>query len=103
MRGITYEDCVLVIDEFSNMSFHEINTIMTRVGDNCRVIFCGDFRQSDLRNDDEKQGIQHFLNIIEQMDCFALTEFEITDIVRSNLVKEWIVESTKYMDKLAKV
>ena len=54
IRGITLKHAVILVDECQNMSFHELDSIITRIGQNCRVIFCGDFRQADL----EKNGMQ---------------------------------------------
>ena len=73
------------------MTYHELDSIITRLGDNCRVIFCGDFRQSDFKWDDERQGILNFMKIIKSMKSFDFVEFQKEDIVRSDLVKEYII------------
>ena len=90
VRGITLKDAVIMVDECQNMSFHELDSIITRVGEDCRVIFCGDFRQADL----QKNGLQDFIRILKAMDCFDLVEFEIKDIVRSGFVKDYITAKT---------
>jgi len=90
IRGITLKNAVIIIDECQNMSFHELDSIITRVGEDCRVIFCGDFRQADL----QKNGLQDFIRILKAMDCFDLVEFEIKDIVRSGFVKDYITAKT---------
>jgi len=86
IRGITLRDAVILIDECQNMSLHELDSIITRIGENCRVIFCGDFRQSDLKED----GLTTFIRILKAMGDFDLVEFDPVDIVRSNFVKRYI-------------
>lgn len=96
LRGLTFNNAIIIVDEVNNMSWPEINTVMTRVGDNSKIIFCGDYRQSDLKNDSEKEGLKKFINIIKKIPSFSLTEFEIDDIVRSGLVREWIIAEAEY-------
>ena len=90
IRGITLKNAVIIIDECQNMSFHELDSIITRVGEDCRVIFCGDFRQADL----QKNGLQDFIRILKAMNSFDLVEFEIKDIVRSGFVRDYITAKT---------
>ena len=90
IRGITLRNAPIVIDECQNMSFHELDSIITRVGQGCRVILCGDFRQSDLKN----SGMNEFLTVIKRMECFDFIEFGIDDIVRSEFVKQYIIAKT---------
>ena len=90
LRGITLKDAVIIVDECQNMSFHELDSIVTRVGTNCRVIFCGDFRQADLA----KNGLQDFIRVLKAMNQFDLIDFEIKDIVRSDFVREYITAKT---------
>ena len=90
LRGITLKDAVIIVDECQNMSFHELDSIVTRVGTNCRVIFCGDFRQADLA----KNGLQDFIRVLKAMEQFDLIDFEIKDIVRSDFVREYITAKT---------
>mgnify|MGYP003638525313 FL=1 len=87
IRGITLRDAVILIDECQNMSFHELDSIITRIGENCRVIFCGDFRQADLK----QNGLQDFIKVLKLMDRFTFIEFEVEDIVRSDFVKQYII------------
>jgi phosphate starvation-inducible protein PhoH len=94
IRGVTFHDSVIIVDECQNMSFHELDSIITRVGQNCRIIFCGDFFQADLKN----TGIRNFMNIIKKMDEFTFIEFGIPDIVRSDFVRNYLIE--KYKDSL---
>lgn len=90
IRGTTLKDCICIVDEINNMTFHEIDSVITRMGENCRLIFCGDFRQSDLTGY-EKSGIMEFMNIVNRMNSIELIEFGEEDIVRSGLVKEYII------------
>ena len=91
VRGVTLRNATILIDECQNMTFHELDSIITRVGQGCRVIFCGDFRQSDLRTN----GLKDFIRILKAMDNFDLVDFEIQDIVRSNFVKAYITAKTE--------
>lgn len=90
IRGVTLRDAVVLIDECQNMSFHELDSIITRMGEGCRVIFCGDFRQSDL----DKNGLTDFIRVLKVMDEFTLIDFEPADIVRSDFVKKYIIAKT---------
>jgi phosphate starvation-inducible protein PhoH and related proteins len=96
LRGMTFERCVVVVDEIQNMNYGELSTIITRMGDNCRVIFCGDFRQTDLFRVKEREGLDHFLNIIERMPEFSFHEFNRSDIVRGKLVRSFLEEEDDY-------
>jgi predicted ribonuclease YlaK len=96
IRGNTINNSVIVVDEFSNCSYHELSSIITRVGKNCRVIFCGDFYQSDLRYDDERAGVLQFLKVLSLMEeDFRRVDFDIEDIVRSGLVKRFLLSEHK--------
>ena len=87
IRGITLKHAVILIDECQNMSFHELDSIITRMGQGCKVIFCGDFRQADLK----QNGMQEFMQILKRMGEFDFIEFEVEDIVRSDFVKNYII------------
>ena len=91
IRGLTLNDSIVIVDECQNMTWHELDSVITRLGDNTRVIFCGDFRQSDFRWDNEKEGLHDFMKVIKRMKSFDFIEFEKDDIVRSDLVKEYII------------
>lgn len=95
LRGTTFNNAIVIVDELQNMTFPELDTVMTRMGDPSKVIFCGDFRQTDLTRESEKSGIQHFLNITKRMSRFEYVEFEKSDIVRSGLVKDYIIKRTE--------
>ena len=91
VRGTTLDNSIIIIDEFSNLNFHELDSIITRVGENTRICFCGDAEQSDLVKTNERNGIIDFMNILRKMPSFEIIEFGIEDIVRSGLVKEYLV------------
>jgi len=85
------DNAIVIVDEFQNLNFHELDSIITRVGENTRICFCGDSRQSDLNKANERNGIVDFMNILRKMPSFDIIEFGTDDIVRSGLVKEYIV------------
>ena len=91
IRGTTLDNAVIIVDEFQNLNFHELDSIITRVGENSRIIFCGDASQTDLVKTNDRNGIHDFLNILRKMPSFDIIEFGIDDIVRSGLVKEYII------------
>jgi len=91
IRGMTFDNCIIIVDEFSNMSFHELDSLITRVGMNCKIHFSGDIAQSDLLKKSEKDGVLSFLQVISEMESFVRIDFGIDDICRSGLVKEYII------------
>lgn len=91
IRGVTLDDCVIIVDEFSNLNFHELDSMITRAGQNCKIVFAGDYTQSDLVKTNERNGILDFMKILETMDEFDTIEFGIEDIVRSGLVRNYII------------
>jgi len=95
VRGITLNNTIVVVDEIQNLTFHELDSIITRCGKNCKIIMCGDFRQNDLADQGEDSGIKKFMNIIKKMSMFSFVEFTNDDIVRSKLVKEYIIVKGK--------
>jgi len=95
IRGITLHDTIVIVDEFESMTFHELDSIITRMGNNCKIIFCGDFKQTDLQKFGDKEGAFKFINILRNMYDFKLVEFTRDDIVRSDLVKSYIIEKEK--------
>ena len=91
IRGTTFDNSILLIDECQNLNFHELDSIITRTGENTKIMFCGDASQSDLTKTYERNGILDFIKIIRNMeDEFGITEFTVNDIVRSGLVKKYI-------------
>lgn len=95
LRGITFNNAIVIVDELQNLVFAELDTVMTRMGDNSKVIFCGDFRQTDLSKESEKSGLISFINITKRMNRFSYIEFEKQDIVRSGLVRDYIIKRTE--------
>jgi len=91
IRGITLNDCIVVVDEIANLTLHELDSVITRVGRNCKILFCGDFRQSDFTKEHEKNGLVDFMKIIDRMKSFEFIDFDENDIVRSAMVKEYII------------
>ena len=91
LRGVTFNDAIIIVDECQNMIQQELDTVMTRVGNNCRIVFCGDFRQTDLAKHEDRRGLLTFMNILDKMSCFEKIEFGKEDIVRSALVKSYII------------
>ena len=91
LRGTTLDNAVVIVDEFQNLNFHELDSIMTRVGQDSKIMFCGDATQSDLVKTNDRNGIVDFMNILRKMPSFDIIEFDIDDIVRSGLVKEYII------------
>ena len=95
LRGITLDNAIIIVDECQNLNFHELDTIMTRVGQDSKIIFSGDFFQSDLVKSSDKDGMPKFMDIIAEMEEFASVEFNIGDIVRSGLVRSYLISKTK--------
>jgi len=91
IRGTTFDNAILIIDEFQNLNFHELDSIITRVGENSKIHFCGDATQTDLTKTAEKNGIVDFMRVINSMPSFETIEFQAEDICRSGLVKEYII------------
>ena len=91
LRGTTLDNAIVIVDEFQNLNFHELDSIITRVGENSKICFCGDASQTDLVKTNDKNGIVDFMNILRKMVSFGIIEFDVNDIVRSGLVKEYIV------------
>jgi phosphate starvation-inducible protein PhoH len=95
LRGLTFNNAIVIVDETNNMTYQEIDTVMTRLGNNSRIIFCGDYRQSDLNKPHEKTGINTFMNVTRRINSFRHVEFEKEDIVRSGVVRDYIIQKTE--------
>jgi predicted ribonuclease YlaK len=91
LRGTTLDNAIVIVDEFQNLNFHELDSIITRVGENTKIMFCGDSTQSDLQKTNERNGIVDFMSVLRKMPSFDIIEFGVEDIVRSGLVKEYII------------
>ena len=95
LRGLTFDNSIIIVDECQNLNFHELDTIITRVGQDSKIFFCGDFGQSDLTKMNERNGLMDFLQILQEMQEFNCTEFDIGDIVRSGFVRSYLIQKTK--------
>ena len=91
IRGTTMDNTMIVVDESQNMNFHELDTIITRVGENSSIMFSGDYRQSDLDKPWDQSGLTKFMKILDTIDSFKAVDFQFDDIVRSGLVRDYIV------------
>lgn len=91
IRGTTLDNAIIIVDEFQNLNFHELDSIITRVGENSKIMFCGDATQSDLVKTNERNGIVDFIRILRVMPSMSMIEFGVEDIVRSGLCKEYLV------------
>ena len=91
IRGVTLDNCIIIVDEFANLNFHELDSMITRVGQDAKIVFSGDVTQSDLVKQNEKNGVLDFMKILETMEEFSCIEFGVDDIVRSGLVRSYII------------
>ena len=92
IRGTTFDNAIIIVDEFQNLNYHELDSIMTRVGQDSKIMFCGDATQTDLIKENEKNGIVDFMRILRLMaNSVDIIEFGVEDIVRSGLCKEYIL------------
>ena len=91
IRGTTLDNAIIIVDEFQNLNYHELDSIITRVGEGSKIMFCGDATQSDLIKSAEKNGIADFMKVLRIMPSIDIVEFGVEDIVRSGLVKEYIL------------
>ena len=91
IRGTTLDNAIVIVDEFSNLNFHELDSMVTRIGEDCKIMLCGDITQTDLTRENEKSGISDFIKILQEMKDFACVEFGIGDIVRSGLVRNYLI------------
>ena len=98
IRGMSFDDAIIIVDEIQNMNFEEIDTVMTRVGYRSKIIWCGDYRQTDLKKANDKSGLMKFFDIAQHVASFERIEFTVDDIVRSSLVKDYIVAKLRYED-----
>ncbi|MFA7408386.1 MAG: PhoH family protein [Anaerolineaceae bacterium] len=101
VRGLTFDNSIIIVDEVQNQNFQEINTIATRVGHNSRLLLCGDVKQDDLktsRNTRDNSGLGDFLKVARKMSCFDIIEFQTDDIVRSGFVKEYIIAKERTLE-----
>lgn len=99
IRGMSFDDAIIIVDEMQNLTFEEIDTVMTRVGYRSKIMWCGDYRQTDLnKKKNDVTGILKFFDIAHHMASFTRIEFTVDDIVRSSLVKDYILAKLKFED-----
>lgn len=97
LRGTTFRNCIVLADEIQNMTWQELNTLVTRAGENCKMIFCGDCLQTDFTKEGDQSAILSFINIADRMKkSFSHIEFGVSDIVRSDFVRDFIIASNNY-------
>lgn len=97
IRGMSFDDAIIIVDECQNLTWEELSTIMTRVGYRSKIIFCGDYKQTDLyRNSKDKSGLKKFHEVAKMMSSFTNIEFTTEDIVRSSLVRDFLIAVEKY-------
>lgn len=99
LRGITFNNAIVMVDECQNLEYNELYTTITRLGNNSKLIMCGDFRQTDLKGNSNK-SLFHIMKIMKEMSKICFVEYEKEDIVRSDFVKEFIIRSTEYGENL---
>lgn len=99
IRGMSFDNAIIIVDECQNMNYEEIDTVMTRVGHQAKIIWCGDYRQTDLnKKKNDLSGLLKFFDVAYHMEAFTRIEFTVDDIVRSSLVKDYIIAKMKYED-----
>ena len=104
VRGLTFDNAIIIVDECQSMTYHELDTIITRVGEGSKIVFCGDTRQNDLeisRNRADVSGLAEFLKVISRIESFETIKFTSADIVRSGLVKEYILAKERFEELAA--
>ena len=95
IRGTTIDQAIVLVDESQNLNFHELDSIITRIGKNSKIIFCGDYTQTDLTRENDKRGIWNFMKILKSLEEFETVEFMVDDIVRSDFLKSYIIAKYK--------
>ena len=99
LRGLSFHNSIILIDELQSMNFHEISTIVTRIGKNSKLVACGDYIQSDLVKEKDKSSILDFIKIVKTLEEFEIVKFTENDIVRSDFVKNYIIAENKYFKR----
>ena len=98
LRGLTFDNSIIIVDECQNLNFHELDSVITRIGRDSKIIFCGDFYQTDFTKQSDKQGLEKFIKILCNLHTFDKIEFTYDDIVRSDLVKAYIIAKNKVLE-----
>lgn len=101
VRGLTFDNAVIIVDECQSMTYHELDSIITRVGESSKIVFCGDMKQDDLKgskNRNDVSGLRDFVKVLGKIRSFDVVEFSVQDIVRSGLVKEYIIAKEQELE-----
>ena len=101
VRGLTFDNAIIIVDECQNMTYQELDTVITRVGESSKIVFCGDMKQDDLKISKHRQdvsGLKDFVRVVSKMKDFAVIEFTTADIVRSGLVKQYLIAKEKELE-----
>lgn len=101
VRGLTFDNAIIIVDECQSMTYHELDSIITRVGESSKILFCGDTKQDDLqqsRNRNDVTGLHDFIKVLMAIPSFDVIRFGISDIVRSGLVKEYIMAKERLLE-----
>ena len=96
IRGLTIKNAIVIVDESQNCNYHELCSVITRLGEDCRFIMSGDYYQSDFTRKGDQEGIGRFIEIIKHMKYFDHIEFSWEDIVRSGFVRDFIMTKELY-------
>jgi phosphate starvation-inducible protein PhoH len=100
LRGMTFNNSIVIVDEVQNLSYSELYTTITRLGDSSKLILCGDFRQTDLKPQEHNNSLMHIMNIMKRMPNMRTVEYEAVDIIRGRFVRDFIIKATEYEEKL---
>lgn len=102
IRGLTWDNAIILVDESQSCNYHELDTIMTRVGKNSKIIFCGDMKQDDLRvtsrNRNDISGLRDFIRVVNHIESFSVIEFGVKDVIRSGVVKEYLIAKDRILE-----
>jgi predicted ribonuclease YlaK len=101
LRGTTYDNCILIVDECQNLNYHHLSTVITRVGQDSKIFFAGDSKQSDLTKMSERKGFLDFAKVLERMEEFDLIQFGIEDVIRSGIVRSFLIAEHEYEQETA--
>lgn len=101
VRGLTFDNAIIIVDECQNMTYQELDTVITRVGESSKIVFCGDMKQDDLKISKHRQdvsGLKDFIRVVSKMEDFEVVEFTTDDIVRSGLVKQYLIAKERELE-----
>lgn len=101
VRGLTFDNAIIIVDECQNMTYQELDTVITRVGESSKIVFCGDMKQDDLKISKHRQdvsGLKDFIRVVSTMQDFTVVEFTTDDIVRSGLVKQYLIAKERELE-----